>query len=123
VIRGDDDEQFHTPIGGQCALGIEHLLPVAVAARSGQSQRRARILIVAGVSAERTAHQFKTTIEPGGLTMSFAYEGAFTASNKPHSYFWHWNVHRDFSLFEADSGGFSKVKPHDYVTGYIATEI
>ncbi|MNV77129.1 hypothetical protein D3C71_1705260 [compost metagenome] len=85
-------------------LGIEHVLPVAVAARSGQSLRRTCVLVVAGVSAKRTAHQFKTTVERGGLTMGFANEGALAATDKPHSYFWHWNIHRDFSLFEAVSG-------------------
>jgi hypothetical protein len=114
VVGGDDDQQFHALIGGQPALDLKHLLPVGVAAGTWQAQSSAGVLIVAGVATERTAHQFKTTVESGGLAVSPANERALPATDEAHSYFCPCIVHRNASL---------QVLNLSDVTGYIAAEI
>jgi hypothetical protein len=123
VIGRDDDQQFHALIGGQRALGLKHLPPVAVATRSGQTQRGTGVLIVAGVATERAAHQFKTTLEPRSLTVGLTDEGTLSATDKAHSYFCQWNSHSNSSLFEAASDGCKGIHPQADVTGYIMAEI
>jgi hypothetical protein len=61
--------------------------------------------------------------EPSSLTVSLTDEGTLPATDKAHSYFCHWNSHRNSSLLEAASGGFKGMKPQADVTGYIVTEI
>lgn len=99
MIGGDDHQQLHALLGRECLFAGEHLLPFAVTAGRGQAQRIAGAPVVLGLTAEGTAHQFITPIQPRRLAVSLADEGAFAAANKAHSYFLHSNRHRKSSLY------------------------
>ncbi|MNI40547.1 hypothetical protein D3C73_947720 [compost metagenome] len=95
VVGRDDHQQLHALLSGQRTLGLEHLLPVAVAARGRQAQCCASVPIVLCIATERAAHQFKTAIEAGGLAVGLSYECALAAPDKAQSYFWYCSVHRN----------------------------
>ncbi|MCY1181092.1 hypothetical protein D9M73_215770 [compost metagenome] len=119
VVGRDDHQQLHALLGGQRTLGLDHLLPVAVAARGRQAQCRAGIQVVLRVAAEGAAHQFKTAIEPGGLTVGLSDECALAAPDKSHSYFCCCSVHRNVLCLKR----LFRLKPGADVTGYIVAEI
>ena len=103
MVRGDDGDEVHAPVGRQRGFSGHHFLERAVATFRRKEQVGTRILRPLRVAAERAADQFDLAVEGGRHAMHGPDEGAASSADHAHADFTVRRTHFFFFLAKAAS--------------------